>query len=564
MPDRDDVVLSLPPEVLRRYDARVLDPGTASRPRGRPGPPTSTAYLGGRLLVAGLLGVSALGRIGQLEEVLQESGYDVRLRPDRLDEVLGRWLMTAFDGQPFLDPKEAEELESRPLGPREEITRLSVERELGPISVRALDGGAQTRVFVQAKAVDGAPDPWDLVVAARAAGLDFVDLEHLVIPAPGGMYWGGQGPGFYWGGQGPGFYWGGQGPGFYWGGQGDSGCAAVPGRTPVSLPLPDPAEHVDLQRVKRRPVVVVPDTGIGDHPWFGRGSGVAEHRSLGGWPILPGGEPSPRPEERGVRDDLTGTLDALSGHGTFIAGIVRQLAPAAQVVGLPVLDSAGLAAEDDVVRTLVQVLVLHVLAQSRGVPDFGDDGGAVDVLSLSLGFYHQDGDVGAHPVRSLLQLFSDSGVLVVAAAGNQGTRVPLYPAGWAVGSLADAEGDGPPLVSVGAANPDGRTVALFSNSGPWVTTHRRGVNVVSTLPVTFDGSAGSRWSTTVDGQVRCTPDPDDHSGGFAVWSGTSFAAPWLVGQLAARLTQERSLPAVDRPAMRERARSVLGAELGSG
>ena len=37
------------------------------------------------------------------------------------------------------------------------------------------------------------------------------------------------------------------------------------------------------------------------------------------------------------------------------------------------------------------------------------------------------------------------------------------------------------------------------------------------------------------GQVRAALDPDDFTAGFAVWSGTSFAAPVLAGQLADRL-----------------------------
>jgi hypothetical protein len=35
--------------------------------------------------------------------------------------------------------------------------------------------------------------------------------------------------------------------------------------------------------------------------------------------------------------------------------------------------------------------------------------------------------------------------------------------------------------------------------------------------------------------MRETIDPDDFSGGFAVWSGTSFAAPVAAGELACAL-----------------------------
>jgi serine protease len=37
-------------------------------------------------------------------------------------------------------------------------------------------------------------------------------------------------------------------------------------------------------------------------------------------------------------------------------------------------------------------------------------------------------------------------------------------------------------------------------------------------------------------RVRESIDPDDYSGRFAVWSGTSFAAPLFAGRLAAVLT----------------------------
>ncbi|WP_281964687.1 S8 family serine peptidase [Serinicoccus marinus] len=537
MTQRDAVELFLPPALLRRHDARLLDPSTAARERARDGSalaaPSATAYRAGRLLVSGLLGVSAVDRIDELERVLRAAGFEVSLRPDVADEAFTRWLLLAVEtGAEDGGGKEFEQVRSAPMGPDDPVTRIDPGLQVGALGVRELDAGYASRVFVVPGEGVREPDPWKLLLAAQAAGLKNVDLEHLVVPGTGGLYWGGQTGGLYWGGQTGGLYWGGQTGGLYWGGQGGVPGVA-PDRTPVQLALSDPTRK---PRGRRAPVVVIPDTGLGEHPWFAGGDLASERRSLLGWPVLPDGRPDPWPEGTGVVDELTGALDPLSGHGTFIAGVVRQAAPGARIVALPVLDSAGLAAEQDVVRTLVVLLVLHLIRQEQGRDDFGDAGGVVDVLNLSLGFYHQDGEVKEHPVRSLLEIFGRSGVGVVAAAGNQATRTPMYPAGWALpaGSTPDTR-KAVPLVCVGAFNPDRCSVALFSNAGPWVTTHRPGVNIVSTLPVTFDASAQPARRVGTDPGTRATPDPDDFRGGFGVWSGTSFAAPWLAGQLADHL-----------------------------
>jgi hypothetical protein len=66
-------------------------------------------------------------------------------------------------------------------------------------------------------------------------------------------------------------------------------------------------------------------------------------------------------------------------------------------------------------------------------------------------------------------------------------------------------------------------------------TYRLGVAVVSTLPTTFDGSLQPLARVFAGGRWRETLDPDDFKCGFGTWSGTSFAAPILAGQLARSL-----------------------------
>ena len=90
-----------------------------------------------------------------------------------------------------------------------------------------------------------------------------------------------------------------------------------------------------------------------------------------------------------------------------------------------------------------------------------------------------------------------------------------------------------PIVAVGALNPNG-TDALFSNVGPWVRAWAYGASVMSTLPP-FQGGLQPAARRELDHRVRESIDPDDYTGRFALWSGTSFAAPLFAGRLAAEL-----------------------------
>jgi subtilisin family serine protease len=122
----------------------------------------------------------------------------------------------------------------------------------------------------------------------------------------------------------------------------------------------------------------------------------------------------------------------------------------------------------------------------------------------------------------------------------------------------------PPLASVGATNPDGTTVALFSNNLAVVSAVRSGVSVVSTMPLTNGMGQPSSAEASKDGTVRCTVDPDDYTGGFGIWSGTSFATPVFAAELAAELItiQKGDLTDVSARAMRRRAIRALRACIG--
>ncbi|MBA2559993.1 MAG: S8 family serine peptidase, partial [Propionibacteriales bacterium] len=171
-------------------------------------------------------------------------------------------------------------------------------------------------------------------------------------------------------------------------------------------------------------------------------------------------------------------------------------------------------------------------------------GKAIDVVNLSLGYYHEtpDDKLEDPTLYDLLETLGTCGTAVVCSAGNDATARELYPAAfapWRDGDGKPVRDDCLPVVSVGARNPND-TVALFSNTGPWVRCYDRGAALLSTIPK-FQGGLEPPARTTADNRVREGIDPDDFSGGFALWSGTSFAAPLVAGKIAAQLVD--ALPA---------------------
>src|SRR5699024_9998781 len=153
------------------------------------------------------------------------------------------------------------------------------------------------------------------------------------------------------------------------------GAPGMGGRAPVSVVLPDPACRP--RELKRPPVVVIPDTGLEDHPWF-RDPALAtsevyvDGQLLGRFGTVPGSA-TPEPP----RNPLDGSVRPYAGHGTFAAGLVRQLCPEARILGIPVMADDGVVAESCLLATLnsLRSRQLDAIAQGRHEDLF-------DVLSL--------------------------------------------------------------------------------------------------------------------------------------------------------------------------------------
>jgi hypothetical protein len=192
-------------------------------------------------------------------------------------------------------------------------------------------------------------------------------------------------------------------------------------------------------------------------------------------------------------------LDLGAGHGTFAAGIVQQVAPGAELAVYRALDSDGIGSEVDVACAMVRAVRegAQILNLSLGMETLDDQPPVVFEVALELI------DEAAKAERE---------VLVVAAAGNFGHARPCWPA-----ALRR-------VIAVAGLTQD-LAPAAWSTRGTWVDC--------STI------AEGVR-STYVEGKEHPQVDPRPErfeQDAWALWTGTSFAAPQVAGALA-RIAQE--------------------------
>ncbi len=160
------------------------------------------------------------------------------------------------------------------------------------------------------------------------------------------------------------------------------------------------------------------------------------------------------------------------GHGTHVSGIISHMAPDSRILPLRVLDASG-RGDTFVVAYAIEWAV----------------GQGADVINLSLGTVYD-----SKVLHESIEYATAQGVLVVAAAGNEGGDAPQYPAAYAE-TLA--------VTAVDAGNHKAR----FANFNSWVDVAAPGVGITSTII----GPEGN---------------------GFASWSGTSMATSFVSGAAA--------------------------------
>lgn len=225
-------------------------------------------------------------------------------------------------------------------------------------------------------------------------------------------------------------------------------------------------------------LIYIGDTGLladaASHPWL-------RHGVTGDTDSMASGSPPPIPP--------------YTGHGTFVAGVARCMAPAADIFVADIFDTAGSALESNMVRRLVHAL-----------------GRGVDIFHLSIAATTRK-DLPLIAFEKWLGLLRQyGGVVCVVAAGNSGSRRPSWPAAFSE------------VVSVGALAADRRDRAVFSNYGGWVDVYAPGRNLINAYAT---------------GVYTCHVAP--YAGetrdfyGMARWSGTSFSTPIVTGLIASRM-----------------------------
>jgi subtilisin family serine protease len=207
-----------------------------------------------------------------------------------------------------------------------------------------------------------------------------------------------------------------------------------------------------------------------------------------------------------LTDTPDGYIDPYTGHGTFIAGVIRRIAPAAGVhvrrldIDLRKIFTSWPTYAADIVDEM------HLPDHVRGAVWSGQK-----VISLSAGGPTLD-NLPPLSFRGVRQVLERSDAVLVSAAGNDSSSDPFWPAAfdWTVG--------------VGALDAARTGVASFSNLGVNSDVYAPGTDIVNAFAC---------------GDYECFQPPDTgtirHFHGLTKWSGTSFSTPVVAGLVAARM-----------------------------
>lgn len=280
--------------------------------------------------------------------------------------------------------------------------------------------------------------------------------------------------------------------------------------TETGFPAPWPRAPIGGAAAGHDVDVVVIDTG------YDPAENAPNPQGIPPWPWLE--DVTGRPEPHGLREQGTDLLHAYAGHGTFVAGVIRAIAPDCNVdvLNLAIDENVpgGGVLESDLVDRLYDALGLETWLPGQPLEEKPKK--LPHLINMSAGCSTR---LNIPPTTFqawwtyLETHVPDLDLVVVAAAGNSANPWPFWPASfdWAVG--------------VGSLDSDDR-VSDFSNWGDSVDVYALGRNVVNAYP---------------NGTYTCHEIPDRgdlriFNTGLARWSGTSFSAPLVTGLIAREMS----------------------------
>jgi subtilisin family serine protease len=239
-------------------------------------------------------------------------------------------------------------------------------------------------------------------------------------------------------------------------------------------------------------------------------SGVSAH-----WYLVNRTYPVGAPDAGDERWDLSSAvLPRVVGHGTAVAGIVREYSQHTAILSRRVIDRDG-ASHDELLASAILDLIRY----------------SPDVLNLSLGPGRHDDQpdmVTATPLTAaaITKLQEACGTIVVIAAGYRKDRWPQ----------AELTAPGERTIIVGALDKHLRK-AEFSDDRD-VQIWARGVDVLAPF-VYWNGRVQLGTAEEEDsGHPAPQPSPVESFAGWTEWTGTSFAAPAVAGAVAAAISAD--------------------------
>jgi thermitase len=216
-------------------------------------------------------------------------------------------------------------------------------------------------------------------------------------------------------------------------------------------------------------------------------------------------------------------LDALAGHANFVAGVVARSCQHAELT-VESLNSSVIDSDTSIPGFVTEAEVARCWWEHRDAPVVNIGYAFATLPNQALNIEDDPGVVNGPPSWAFQVVMGAIGEehVVVAPAGNQRCTVRQYPA-----AFSSTYGN---VAGVGSVDENGDR-SWFSNHGPWVNCCTGGENVASTFVDHWEGKTEDGDPTPGQPEQNW-PHPDKLFSGWALWSGTSFAAPRVTAALA--------------------------------